>query len=1020
MKNYHAWILYTLLGTVGVGAAEQRAAPPTSPRAMEGATTEVGKPRIVQRWTDGRIWERVTTYALTNDTTVFRTNRWTDLASGMHYWDVNHWKESRAEILVTQEGAEARQGPHKVQFSGNINTAGAITITSAEGQTLRAQVVGLAYTDLSTGESVLIASVRDSVGLLLPPNQVLYPAAFDGLLADLRYTYTRQGFEQDVILRESPSPPSDYGLKGDAVALEVWTEFDAPVPESIPASLEGISDETLKFGKLRIARGRAFALDAEDPRMGAAPVGKTWLQANGRQYLIESVPHRALEKELKKLPDLRAGVRGVPAGFPALKAQASVRPRLGWLNGLEKRRAAAPTPVRLGMDKSVLKDQPGLVLDYIIEGGDLDDFTFQTDTTYLISGGLNIWGTTTFEGGTVLKYATTNDVVMQLWGATVWKTDPYRPAIFTSQNDQTVGLDFTAADSPMKYFGALACTAIYHEFQHLRISHAKYGLHTSTRMKLRDAQFTECDKALYTEFGAADIDNVLFYNSGRVFAGSKYTNSVRHVTINQCAQLSEDWANTNYSRVWLTNSLLVNVTNLGSVSLTTNFTVTTTSNIFQTVGAGAHYLADPSPYRDAGTTNLPATLAARLRKTTTYPPLIIAPVGGYYGVSQTLTPRSGLDTDTPDLGYHYNPIDYAFSFIYLTNATITVEPGTAIAVFNTTNSSTYGLAMGQGGRFLAAGRADNKINVTHYATVQEMVNTNWNGPIYSLLMSFSSAAGNEELRCRFTDFSVLADSAPPSATHPAIPHLYASDNSSKWSFTDCQFYGGSIWNGNIPMTTTNSLFHRTYQELILGSGVTSYWYNCTFNGGSLFWYSYSGSNYLRVHDSLFLGTTLDSEVVSSHIGYSGTGRLTPTNASDRVLTGLVFQAGSLGYFYVPTNTALFNNGSRNATNAGLYHYTTLTNNVKETNTVVDIGFHYVATGTKGLPFDSDGDGVPDYWEDLNGNGTWEGTEINWQNADTDGDGVSDGLELLQGRNPRGNVTTDTLNLINLRVFTPLK
>ncbi len=170
-----------------------------------------------------------------------------------------------------------------------------------------------------------------------------------------------------------------------------------------------------------------------------------------------------------------------------------------------------------------------------------------------------------------------------------------------------------------------------------------------------------------------------------------------------------------------------------------------------------------------------------------------------------------------------------------------------------------------------------------------------------------------------------------------------------------------------------------------------------------------------------MNTSLDTDLVSSHIGYLGSGRLAPdTNATDRVLTGLVFQAGSLGRFYVPTNTALSNNGSRNATNAGLYHHTMLTNNVKETNTVVDLGFHYVATDANGTPLDYDGDGVPDYWEDTNGNGSAESTEINWKNWDTDGDGVSDGLELLQGRNPFGGTTNDINNLLNLRVFTPLK
>jgi hypothetical protein len=55
----------------------------------------------------------------------------------------------------------------------------------------------------------------------------------------------------------------------------------------------------------------------------------------------------------------------------------------------------------------------------------------------------------------------------------------------------------------------------------------------------------------------------------------------------------------------------------------------------------------------------------------------------------------------------------------------------------------------------------------------------------------------------------------------------------------------------------------------------------------------------------------------------------------------------------------------------------LTNNVKETNTVVDIGFHYVAVDANGIPFDYDGDGVPDYIEDVNGNGSIDSNENDW-------------------------------------------
>src|SRR5205814_7740267 len=61
----------------------------------------------------------------------------------------------------------------------------------------------------------------------------------------------------------------------------------------------------------------------------------------------------------------------------------------------------------------------------------------QGDTTYLIDGWLGFSGTTTIEGGAVLKYADFSG--LDLLGPLICKTGPYRPAVFTSANDDTVG-----------------------------------------------------------------------------------------------------------------------------------------------------------------------------------------------------------------------------------------------------------------------------------------------------------------------------------------------------------------------------------------------------------------------------------------------------------------------------------------------------------------------------------------------------------------------------------------------------
>lgn len=169
-----------------------------------------------------------------------------------------------------------------------------------------------------------------------------------------------------------------------------------------------------------------------------------------------------------------------------------------------------------------------------------------------------------------------------------------------------------------------------------------------------------------------------------------------------------------------------------------------------------------------------------------------------------------------------------------------------------------------------------------------------------------------------------------------------------------------------------------------------------------------------------------SPTAHSNNGYStNVTQLSPAN-TNVVWTNITYEIGPLGRFYLPTNSPLINTGSvSSAASVGLFHYTTTANpQTKETNSVLDIGLHWIAA-TNGVPIDTDGDLLADYVEDKDGDGTKDSDETAFSNPatdqDTDGDGVSDYLELLQGRNPlaSGSVA-DTNGVINLRVYTPLK
>ena len=101
------------------------------------------------------------------------------------------------------------------------------------------------------------------------------------------------------------------------------------------------------------------------------------------------------------------------------------------------------------------------------------------------------------------------------------------------------------------------------------------------------------------------------------------------------------------------------------------------SGVYQTVGAASYYLADGSTNRNAGTTNINPTLLSDLAKRTTYPPIILT---NKITTDTTLSPQAQRDTDIPDLGYEYDPLDYAMPSVTVTN-TLVLTNGVAIGSY---------------------------------------------------------------------------------------------------------------------------------------------------------------------------------------------------------------------------------------------------------------------------------------------------------------------------------------------------
>ena len=207
---------------------------------------------------------------------------------------------------------------------------------------------------------------------------MIYPDAFTDFKADLRYTYTKAGFEQDIILREQPPTPESLGLNPDTARLQVLTEFfDPPQPsiQSTPMQMEtglSLTDETLGFGQMQMVPGRAFLLgnDANDV---AAPVNKQWLLLDGRQILVEEVPVDAIAEGLATLP------------LPTAQSSSTITTHIASKHlNLPPQRLAQNTSKKM-LTQSSLPTQ-GFVLDYVTLNSSLTNYTFQGDTTYYISG----------------------------------------------------------------------------------------------------------------------------------------------------------------------------------------------------------------------------------------------------------------------------------------------------------------------------------------------------------------------------------------------------------------------------------------------------------------------------------------------------------------------------------------------------------------------------------------------------------------------------------------------------------
>ncbi|MBI3418206.1 MAG: hypothetical protein HY043_23190, partial [Verrucomicrobia bacterium] len=975
-------------------------------RGPHHAVTEVTK-QI--QWTDGRVeWV---------------TNRFTEIANGMSVLDAKgQYQPAQAVFEMFNNGVIARQTAHQVIIAPSPVADVPVDVLMPDGQRLTSRVIGINLYDSASGQSTLIGETRDCAGVLVAPDTVVFAGAFDGVDADLVYHLTRGGISQEIILRENLSEhaPILYKFDPASTRVEVVTEFFNPpqpgvtemvlVAETDPQKRAtehepDFSDQMLTWPTMLIGPGQAFAEDASTD--AAFPsrqiiVGKRLDTIGGRTLLFEAVTVDDLQPLLDKLPDGKQANANPPKDVKICATRQEILSRL---------HAAKPVARKIQVAQAAPRSK-GLVLDYNLVTT-ITNFTFRGDTTYFVtnSSAVNISGTTIIEGGTVIKfnaYTASDNNDLNILGPLICNTTPYRPAIFTSKDDNSVGEAISGSTgSPSGYYAyrALNCYVNQNnnfvhdvQFRYALMGCDFYGM---TGHVLRHAQFVNCNSAveLYNA-GTVAFQNILFQNITAYLTDAYYTTMTgEHLTVNASGIVAVPlFGNMTNSTFAVTNSLFVNVTNIGTITSVNNATNTSAAT-FQTVGAGAHYLAAGSAYRNAGTTNINAALATDLKTRTTYPPIILT---NHFTVNTTLSPQAQRDTDTPDLGYHYAPLDYMWTTLNLDTATLVLTNGVAIA-----NYGSQGTTLKANAYFYSEGSPVNMNHMVRPYAVQEQPvllgspgSGRWFLEVYPYLQP-------TEIRFRFTEISLNAEEN--SKRHFV---LNAGRQPNVLAFTDCQWRNvytdwGAVDSATRSITLTNNLLEYCQLNLTQNGSsllpITVNSYNNTFHAGTVAFAYSTNANVWTIKDNLFEGITMylgSQTTANSNNGY--TTNVTVLAGGTNNKTNLVadYQTGSLGSYYFPTNGGstsfvnLLNTGSRAASAAGLYHYTTTTNNVKETSSTVDIGFHYVAVNSSGLPFDTDGDGIPDYYEDRNGNGTYDSaTETDWQTSNS-GNGASGALTVF--------------------------
>ena len=163
-----------------------------------GADDSVLKGTVTRRGPHDQVVEFRTGRLLEDDTE--EVIRYTEVANGLNYWNGEAWVESVPAFELVDGRALAHRTQQKLTLAADIHSPEAVMIELPDGQILRSNPVGLSMYQPSTDRNLLIAEVVPTVGQLVAPNIVLFDNCFDTIHGAIRYSVSRSGVAQEVII----------------------------------------------------------------------------------------------------------------------------------------------------------------------------------------------------------------------------------------------------------------------------------------------------------------------------------------------------------------------------------------------------------------------------------------------------------------------------------------------------------------------------------------------------------------------------------------------------------------------------------------------------------------------------------------------------------------------------------------------------------------------------------------------------------------------------------------------------